>query len=128
MGLECEVVVREPADDGVADDLARVLREAGASRVVPLLVGEPEPEQRAAELVNDVMVAVTFSGTVVTIIDVVRRWLSERSWRGDGDLSDGPRSVKIVVGAGRDRDSIEIINPSTEAEQRLIDLFIERHS
>jgi hypothetical protein len=126
MGFQCEVALRGDSDDEAGPDLMRVLREEGASRVVPLAVGELELElelrQRSAGLVDGVMMAVTFGGTVIAIVDVVRRWLAERPRHAN--QNNGSRSVKITI----DGETIEITEPSTLAEQRLVDLFIERHS
>ncbi|WP_216591157.1 hypothetical protein [Streptomyces brasiliscabiei] len=70
--------------------------------------------------------AVTSAGALVAIIDTIRGWLSqERSTPAEDGTDAGGRVASITVIIGDDK--VEIVQPSTAAEQRLVDAFVRRH-
>ncbi|GAB2917902.1 hypothetical protein GCM10022245_60130 [Streptomyces mayteni] len=98
--------------------MASTLRAEGATRVVPLVVARPAAGRRAVDPVAVASLAVSFAGTLVAVVDVVRRWLAE------GSRGNTVPSVRIVLG----EDSLEITEPRTATEERLVEEFLRRHT
>jgi hypothetical protein len=111
------------ADDERLDTLASYLRDEllrlDVEDVTALRIGEPPPGSRGLEIAAGGALLVSISqsaerlGAVVTAI---KRWLS----RSDGT----PRTVRVEI----DGDTLELSGASQADQQRLIDLFVSRHS
>jgi hypothetical protein len=111
------------ADEERLDTLAGYLRDElmqlDVEDVTALGIGEPPPGSRGLEIAAAGALLVSISqsaerlGAVVTVI---KRWLS----RSDGT----PRTVRVEI----DGDTLELSGVSPADQQRLIDLFVSRHS
>ncbi|WP_200308014.1 effector-associated constant component EACC1 [Streptomyces adelaidensis] len=107
--------------------LGQRLAEGGAARVEPVHAARPAPGRRAGGVVEVATLAVTSLGTLVAIVDTIRGWLTEErnAPSGNGpDGSGGVTSITVIMGD----DKMEIIQPSTAAEERLVEAFVRRHS
>ncbi|MFD7429151.1 hypothetical protein ACFV6Z_19215 [Streptomyces sp. NPDC059818] len=126
----CELVLNGDARAEAGAALGRKLSENGAERVVPAYASRPAPGRRSGGVVEVATLVVTWAGSLVPIIDTVRGWLIEgrNAPPGNGtDPADGTgRVTSITVIMGDDR--VEIIQPSTAAEERLVEAFVRRHS
>ncbi|MEV6591038.1 hypothetical protein [Streptomyces acidicola] len=122
----CELVINGHVHANAPIDLAERLYDAGVARVVPIHTARPEPGRRSADLVAVATLAVTAAGTLVGVVDTVRRWLAEeRDRRATGGPDDeGATSISLTV----DGDNVMITNPSTATEERLVELFVRRHN
>lgn len=137
----CELVLNGNARAEAPTALGRKLLEEGAAKkVVPIYVGEPALGRRSGDLVEVATLAVTSAGTLVAVIDTIRRWLtgernspsgntssgsvSPGTGTGAADRTGGVTSITVVMGDDR----VEIIEPSTAAEERLVEAFVRRHS
>ncbi|WP_226967369.1 effector-associated constant component EACC1 [Streptomyces phaeolivaceus] len=132
-GFACELVLNGRDGNvraGAPAALGRRLTEHGAVRVVPVYAARPAPGRRSSGMVDVATLAVTSAGALVAIIDTVRGWLSEERNAPAPDGADGAdgagRVASITVIMGDDK--VEIIQPSTTAEQRLVDAFVRRHT
>ncbi|MEI5519008.1 hypothetical protein WB401_27375 [Streptomyces brasiliscabiei] len=128
-GFVCELVLntrggRVRAD--APDALSRRLTEGAAARVVPVYAAQPAPGRRSSDIIDVATLAVTSAGALVAIIDTIRGWLSqERSTPAEDGTDAAGRVASITVIIGDDK--VEIVQPSTAAEQRLVDAFVRRH-
>ncbi|MFF1677252.1 effector-associated constant component EACC1 [Streptomyces sp. NPDC058256] len=137
----CELVINGDVRADAPAALGRKLFEEGAaSEVVPVYVAQPAPGRRAGDLVEVATLVVTSAGTLVAVIDTIRGWLtgqrnspsgsatsgSASSGNGTGaaDGTGGVTSITVIMGDDR----VEIIQPSTAAEERLVEAFVRRHS
>jgi hypothetical protein len=129
--FDCELTLQGPGVLQVPRELEDRLRAAGATRVAPVVAALPSaPELRGTDPVAVATLAVTSAGTLVMIIDTVRRWLAD-SRRGTAaperaGQPEPPRVTSVTVLI--DGDSLEIQEPLTSSEERLIQLFTERHT
>lgn len=69
-----------------------------------------------AVAVGALVVKLLDSRAVRTVLDRIRSWL--------GRNATAPRSVRLEI----DGDTIELASASTEEQQRLLEMFIQRHS
>ncbi|MBO0913167.1 hypothetical protein [Streptomyces laculatispora] len=126
----CELVLNGDARAEATADLGRKLSENGAERVVPAYASRPAPGRRSGGVVEVATLVVTWAGTLVPIIDTVRGWLIEGrnapsgNGTGGADGTGGVTSITVIIGD----DQVEIIQPSTASEERLVEAFIRRHS
>ncbi len=122
--MECELALDGDIPPGAHDELTRMLYDAGAAtRVAPQWVGVPEPGRRTGEFVAVATLAVTFSGTLVAVIDVVRRWLIEGRER-----RSGPRPGATTIVLKVDGRELTITEPSTDEQRQIIDQFLRTHA
>ncbi|MDT0341979.1 hypothetical protein [Streptomyces litchfieldiae] len=121
--MDCELALRGEVPPGALEELSRELYDAGAAtRVAPQWVGPPPPGRRAGDFVEQATLAMSTAGSLVAIVDVVRRWLIEGRARRAAQ-HPAPSSVEIRIG-----DSVLVITePSTDAELRALDEFLRRH-
>ncbi|MEU8698001.1 hypothetical protein AB0C61_10040 [Streptomyces sp. NPDC048680] len=126
----CELVLNGDARAEAGAALSRKLSENGAERVVPAYAARPAPGRRSGGVVEVATLVVTWAGSLVPIIDTVRGWLIEGrnappgSGTGPADGAGRVTSITVIMGD----DQVEIIQPSTAAEERLVEAFIRRHS
>ncbi|MFD9502520.1 hypothetical protein [Streptomyces sp. NPDC060035] len=126
----CELVLNGDVRADASAALGRKLFENGAEGVVPVYAARPAPDRRSGGVVEVATLVVTSAGTLVLIIDTIRGWLTgERntpSGNGSGgaERNGGVTSITVIMGD----DQVEIIQPSTAAEERLVEAFIRRHS
>lgn len=129
-GFACELVLNGDVRADAPAALGRRLAEDGAARVVPVYGARPEPGRRAGGVVEVATLAVTSAGALVAIIDTIRGWLTEERNRPSGngrsetEGAGGVASITVIMGD----DKVEIIQPSTAAEERLVAAFVRRHS
>jgi hypothetical protein len=114
-------LVLDGAGEQDAADLRNALMKAGAGAVEPVRVRQPPSDRRPAEVVGIVGLIVQTAGTLVQVIDTIRGWLGHKQVSSN---SGAVPSITMVI----DGDRVEITNPTTVQEQRLIDLFVQRHS
>lgn len=106
--------------DQVTGYLRQELLELGVDSVSALRVGPPPPGSRAldAAAVGALLVTLSQSATAVqTLLTVVRGWLG----RGGPAVR---RSVRVEI----DGDVLELADASGEEQDRLVALFVNRHS
>ncbi|WP_066954003.1 hypothetical protein [Streptomyces lushanensis] len=130
-GFACELVLNGDVRADAPAALGRRLSENGAARVVPAYAARPAPGRRSGGVVEVATLVVTSAGTLVLIIDTIRGWLTEgrnaSPAPGNGtDAADASGVTSITVIMGDDR--VEIIQPSTAAEERLVEAFVRRHT
>ncbi|MEV7426073.1 MULTISPECIES: effector-associated constant component EACC1 [unclassified Streptomyces] len=128
-GFACELVLNGDVRVDAPAALGRRLFEDGAVRVVPVHASRPAPGRRAGGVVEVATLVVTSAGTLIAVIDTIRGWLTEgrNSPSGSGaGGADGAGVTSITVIMGDDQ--VEIIQPSTAAEERLVEAFVRRHS
>ncbi|MFE7839425.1 hypothetical protein ACFU53_26235 [Streptomyces sp. NPDC057474] len=129
-GFACELVLNGDVGADAPAALGRRLTDDGAARVVPVYAARPVPGRRSGGVVEVATLAVTSAGALVAIIDTIRGWLSEErntpsgNRTGGTDGTGGVTSITVIMGD----DKVEIIQPSTAAEERLVDAFVRRHS
>lgn len=126
----CELVLNGDARADATAALSRKLSESGAERVVPAYATRPAPGRRSGGVVEVATLVVTWAGTLVPVIETIRGWLVEgrnapsANGTGPADGTGGVTSITVIMGD----DQVEIIQPSTAAEERLVEAFIRRHS
>lgn len=134
-GFACELVLNGDVRADAPAALGRRLAEDGVARVEPVYAARPAPGRRSGGVVEVATLVVTSAGTLVAIIETVRGWLAGArntgssggvtdGGTGAGDGSAGVTSITVVMGD----DKVEIVQPSTAAEERLVEAFIRRHS
>ena len=133
-GFACELVLNGDVRADAPASLGRRLAEDGVARVEPVYAARPEPGRRSGGVVEVATLVVTSAGTLVAIIETIRGWLTGARNTGPGggtdggtgaaDGSAGVTSITVVMGD----DKVEIVQPSTAAEERLVEAFIRRHS
>jgi hypothetical protein len=129
-GFACELVLNGDVRADAPAALGRKLFENGAAQVVPVYAARPAPGRRSGGVVDVATLVVTSAGTLVAIIDTIRGWLTgERhtpsgTGTGAADGTGGVTSITVIMGD----DQVEIIQPSTAAEERLVEAFVRRHS
>ncbi|ONK12648.1 hypothetical protein [Streptomyces sp. MP131-18] len=122
--MECELALGGDVPPGAHDELTRRLYDAGAAtRVAPQWVRDPEPGRRAGEFIAVATLAVTFSGTLVAVVDVVRRWLIEGRERRSG-ARRGVTTIVLKV----DGTELVITEPSTDGERQVLEHFLRTHA
>ncbi len=116
-------VAEEGADAERLDELAGLLRQEllqlEVEDVTSLRAGEPPPGARVFDVlaVGELLVRLgTTAKGLRSVITAIRGWLS----RGSG----GGRSVRLEI----DGDVLELSEATTADQERLIGLFISRHS
>lgn len=126
----CELVLNGDVRADATAALGRKLLENGAEQVVPAYAARPAPGRRSGGVVEVATLVVTSSGTLVLIIDTIRGWLTEGrhtpsgNGTGTADRTGGATSITVIMGD----DQVEIIQPSTAAEERLVEAFVRRNS
>ncbi|WP_127358790.1 effector-associated constant component EACC1 [Actinacidiphila soli] len=121
-GFACELVLNGDVRTDAPTALGRKLSEDGAARVVSVYAARPAPGRRSGGVVEVATLAVTSVGTLVAVIDTIRGWLTGERSAADG--TDGVTSITVIMGDDR----VEIIQPSTAAEERLVEAFVRRHT
>lgn len=111
------------ADAERLDELTGYLRqellELDVDDVAAVRAGPPPPGARALDVlvVGGLLVKLADTAALRSVVSAVRRWLS----RGDGGT---PRTVRVEIGG----DVIELSAASDADQERLVELFVERHS
>ncbi|HSK25670.1 MAG TPA: hypothetical protein VK894_02015 [Jiangellales bacterium] len=111
------------ADAERLDELTGYLRqellELDVDDVTAVRAGPPPPGARALDVlvVGGLLVKLADTAALRSVVSAVRRWLS----RGDGGT---PRTVRVEIGG----DVIELSAASDADQERLVELFVERHS
>ncbi|WP_149829147.1 effector-associated constant component EACC1 [Streptomyces tailanensis] len=139
-GFACELVLNGDVRADAPAALGRRLAEDGGARVEPVYAARPAPGRRSGGVVEVATLVVTSAGTLVAIIETIRGWLTGASRNagsgagtddggtgggtGTADGSAGVTSITVIMGD----DKVEIVQPSTAAEERLVEAFIRRHS
>ncbi|MCX3059660.1 hypothetical protein [Streptomyces beihaiensis] len=126
MTMELELHGPDPGPE--LDGLRQALTAAGAARVEQTLLAAPEPEHRAAGLVEVTTLIVGGVGNVVAIVETVRQWLARRhdAAAHRAVASPGEEAVpRVVVTMGED--TLELVHPTDRAQSEAIALFYERH-
>jgi hypothetical protein len=126
--FDCELTLHGPESPKAPRELEERLRAAGATRVSLVVAALPAaPDLRGADPVELTTLAVTSAGTLVMIIDTIRRWLADgRRAAAAPEPPPTPRVTAITLTL--DGDSLHIQEPLTSTEERLIQLFAERHT
>ncbi|HEX6234545.1 MAG TPA: hypothetical protein VFZ63_15570 [Jiangellaceae bacterium] len=105
--------------DALAGYLRNELIQLDVEEVTALRIGEPPEGSRAIDLVAAGGLFVTLSQSAErlhAVVSAISSWLR----RGSG----AQRTVRLEIGG----DSLELSGASEADQQRLIDLFISRHS
>lgn len=111
------------ADAERLDQLSSMLRtellQLDVDDVVPVPAGPPPAGARAldAVVVGGLLIKLADSAALRSVVDTVRRWLG----RGGGATA---RSVRLEIGG----DVLEISGASATDQERLVSLFVRRHS
>jgi hypothetical protein len=114
--LEFDVEDGDEAElDRAATNLRRQLLELEVESVERPSAGAAPPGSRAIELaaLGAIVVGLQQPGVLDGVANVVRSWVGR----------DSGRSVKLSIGG----DSIELSQISDEDQQRLLELWLERH-
>jgi hypothetical protein len=105
--------------DVLTGHLRRELAQLDVERVRPLPAGEAPPGTRAldAAVLGGLLVTLGQSGTgLAAVITAIRGWLAR---------TPGPaRTVRLELGG----DVLELSQASADQQDRLIELFVDRHS
>lgn len=116
-------IVEEDADAERLDELAGFLRQEllqlDVDEVTSPRAGEPPPGARVFDVLAVGELLVRLGGTakgLQSVISAIRRWLS----RGSGVR----RSVRLEI----DGDVLELSEATAADQERLIGLFVSRHS
>jgi hypothetical protein len=123
MGGELRIQLAEDgADAERLDALTRFLRQEllqlEAEDVTALRAGEPPPGARVFDViaVGGLLVSLGRSASGLgAVVSAIRKWLA----RGDGTR----RTVRLEIGG----DVLELSEATTADQDRLVDLFIDRH-
>lgn len=105
--------------DALTGYLRHELLQLDVDDVTPLRAGEPPPGARVFDVMAVGGLLVSLGGSVESlgaVVSAVRRWLT----RGDGVR----RTVRLEIGG----DVLELSEATVADQDRLIGLFIDRHS
>jgi hypothetical protein len=126
-GFDLELVVHGPDLDEETPDLAGMLTAAGAGRVDRLFAGAPPPGKRDAAILTELTLAVGGVANLVTVIDTVARWLTERRAQDDQRETVSPEkaipSVTITSGAC----TLTLTDPPDWVQSRAVNEFLREH-
>ena len=124
MAGQARLEVRLDAASGDAEELAqlteklrRELLQLDVDTVEHEAAGEPPPDAKAVDVILIGSLVVTLGRTAAKLASVVQ---AVQSWAG----SKPARTVKLEL----DGDTIELTGASSRDQQRLVDLWIERHA
>ena len=103
--------------DAVVNDFRDFLQENGAVRVEPVAVGQPEPGQRPAEVIELMTLGAALVGTTAQVVDLSRALLADRRSRG-------VISVTLEIGS----QTADIFASLTYGEEKQVDAFVRSES
>jgi hypothetical protein len=117
------IKVRTPDDrapEVAADltaDLRKLLQELETERVDFAEPDAAAPEGSKGPALEWAQLVVGFSGGLPSLVDAIRHWVSSKKGTGNA-------SVEIRIAC----DSLVLRDASPEQQERLVELFLERHS